>query len=558
MTRLSILFAMLLHALPHPMVPQDGRASIEGIVVQDTTGKPVAMASVELTVVEGPKVISRTTTSGDDGSFSFKDLPAGEGYQIVVTGTGLWPTAYGQRRSYGPWTPITLSAGQHFTDVRIAARAITQLSGKIVDSMGRPQIGASVLAMRATYVEGRREIQRSSNTVTNLRGEYNFQNLPPGWYYVRVSPRNEPLADTLFTNPALHDRRAAAGSANNVKEVEGYPILYYPGGPIESAKAIPLGDGEVIEGIDITVTKSSTARVRGAVIHSGTGKKIGAAQVTLLPIGSSPDSNWGRFFNAKDGSFDLRAVLPGKYVLNAIVEQGERTLAGRVAVEIRNGEAKTFDVRVAPVSDIAGRFVLEGQGGTAPDFSAVSVSLLSNTPQPVDGTLSRARSKLPSSLAAVKPDGSFTLPGVVPWDYRVVVSEISGAYVKAVRYADKEVLVDGLRLEGVGSLPMEIVLATDGGRLDGRILEGKKSRVVVVPEQRHRHDLYLAVTSSDTGRFQLTNIPPGRYKVFAWQNPVEGAWTDPDYLERYEDRGAVVDISSEDAEYVEIREIPAL
>jgi hypothetical protein len=554
MTRLGILFASL---LLHSMVAQDTRASIEGVVVHDATGQPVAMAAVELTVVEGPKVVSRVATSGADGRFSFKDLPPAEGYQIVVTGAGLWPTAYGQRRSYGPWTPITLTAGQHLTDVRIAAHAITQLSGKVVDSGGMPQSGASVFAMRPTYVDGRREIQRAANTVTNLRGEYRFTNLPPGRYYIRVSPRNESAAAPLLTNPALHDRQAAVSGSSDAKEVEGYPVVYHPGTPIEAAKAIPLGDGQVLAGIDIKVAKSRTTRVRGTVTNSETGKKIGPAQVQLLPAGSSPDSNWARSFRSKDGSFDLRAVLPGKYFLTATVD-GERQLAGRAAVEIRNGNTQSHDVAVSPAIDIAGRLVLESQTATIPNFSLAAVKIVSNFPQPIDGTLSRARNTPPLSLALVKPDGTFTLPGVVPWDYRVVVSGIPGAYVKAARYGSMDALANGLRIEGNGSQALEIVLATDGGGLDGRILDGTRNRVVLVPEQRHRHELYLAVSSSNTGRFQLTNIPPGRYKIFAWENPAEGAWTDPDYLERYESQGTPVDIQSESSEYIEIREIPAI
>jgi len=56
--------------------------------------------------------------------------------------------------------------------------------------------------------------------------------------------------------------------------------------------------------------KSGTSRVRGTVTNNGTGKRVSAVQVSLLPIGSSPDSNWSRFFESKDGTFDLRTVLP--------------------------------------------------------------------------------------------------------------------------------------------------------------------------------------------------------------------------------------------------------
>src|SRR4026207_1803599 len=104
MKRIAILLSALLWQAP-PV--QNPRASIEGVVVHDSTGKPVASGSVELTVIDGGRVVSCTATTREDGRFSFVNLPAGTEYQIVVTGTGFWPTAYGQQHSRGPWTPIT-------------------------------------------------------------------------------------------------------------------------------------------------------------------------------------------------------------------------------------------------------------------------------------------------------------------------------------------------------------------------------------------------------------------------------------------------------------------
>ena len=554
MARLSILLAAL---LLQSNADQNPRGSIEGLVVQESTDKPIARASVELTVVEGARVISRTATSGDDGRFSFTDLPSGEGYQIVVSAPGLRPTAYGQERPYGPWTPITLAPGQHLTDIRIAAHAVTLIGGKVLDSAGQPAIGASVVAMKPAHTNKRRELQQTASTVTNLRGEYRFTNLPPGPYYIRVSPRNEGASGNLFTNPALDDRNVIAGRTSVKKETEGYPTVYYPGVPIEAAKVLFLEDSQVLDGIDVTITKSDTSRVRGTVTNEATGRRIAVAQVSLLPIGSSPDSNWGRFYKTKDGIFDLRAVLPGKYFLNAAVTAGERPLMGRVAVEILGGRTHTFDIRVSPGTDLSGRIVIENQTATPADLSSLSVSLASDSYEPVDGTLSRVQSETPSFSAPVNADGTFTLHGVTPWDYRVNISNSPGAYVKTVSYGGRDVPATALRVEGNAAPFMEIVLATDGGTLDGRLVGESNAQVVLVPETRRRRDLYFAVSSSSTGRFQMNDIPPGRYKIFAWRNVETGAWMDPDFLERYESQGMPVDIQSESHEYAEIPAIPA-
>jgi hypothetical protein len=101
----------------------------------------------------------------------------------------------------------------------------------------------------------------------------------------------------------------------------------------------------------------------------------------------------------------------------------------------------------------------------------------------------------------------------------------------------------------------------DSGGLDGRILEegrdsGVAARVVLVPEARHRRDLYAAFVASSTGRFQLQGIPPGNYKIFAWKDAPEGSWFDPDFLDAYEDRGLPVQIAPGSAEYVELKRMP--
>ena len=130
MMRLAILLATLL-------LPQTQRASIEGSVVYLPSGTPAVAASVELTVIEGARVVSRTAVTGRNGQFSFRDLPPGTGYQLVATGTGFRATAYGQRDSRGPWTPLTLAAGQRLTDVQITVQPVAQVGGRVLDRSGK-------------------------------------------------------------------------------------------------------------------------------------------------------------------------------------------------------------------------------------------------------------------------------------------------------------------------------------------------------------------------------------------------------------------------------------
>lgn len=43
----------------------------------------------------------------------------------------------------------------------------------------------------------------------------------------------------------------------------------------------------------------------------------------------------------------------------------------------------------------------------------------------------------------------------------------------------------------------------------------------------------------DKGKFTMTGVPPGTYKLFAWENIPEGAYQNRDFMRNYEDRGIV-------------------
>ena len=42
----------------------------------------------------------------------------------------------------------------------------------------------------------------------------------------------------------------------------------------------------------------------------------------------------------------------------------------------------------------------------------------------------------------------------------------------------------------------------------------------------------------------MTDVPTGQYKLFAWTNAPEGAWTNSEFLEKYEELGTAVNVRS--------------
>ena len=71
--------------------------------------------------------------------------------------------------------------------------------------------------------------------------------------------------------------------------------------------------------------------------------------------------------------------------------------------------------------------------------------------------------------------------------------------------------------------------------------------VVLVPSLnlRQRSDLYYVRATDGNGQFQIQPIVPGDYKVFAWKDIEPGAWQDPEILQRYENQGQPVSVTSD-------------
>src|SRR5262245_31455934 len=100
--------------LPQPtrdtqqQTPVVGTGSISGTITLEGAGTPVRRARVNL--VGGDLRGGRTSTTNDNGQFSFTALPAGR-FTMSVSKPGYVDIAYGAKRAGRPGTPIRLAGG---------------------------------------------------------------------------------------------------------------------------------------------------------------------------------------------------------------------------------------------------------------------------------------------------------------------------------------------------------------------------------------------------------------------------------------------------------------
>ena len=138
---------------------------------------------------------------------------------------------------------------------------------------------------------------------------------------------------------------------------------------------------------------------------------------------------------------------------------------------------------------------------------------------------------------------------IAPGDFRVTVANIpASTYVKSIRMGNEDVLRSGLHITKSVDTTVQIVIGTDGGTLQGSVLDGSlrpftNATVALVPEGvvlRGQPEFYRSTTSDASGNFELKAIPPGSYKLFAWEWAPQDSWQNADFIRNYEGQGKVI------------------
>jgi hypothetical protein len=163
--------------------------------------------------------------------------------------------------------------------------------------------------------------------------------------------------------------------------------------------------------------------------------------------------------------------------------------------------------------------------------------------------------------SSVRQD-TFVLPISVATDYRVTVAAPPNTYVQSIRFGGQDVLRDGLHIDGATSETLEIVVSPNAGRLEGNVsLDRQKfanATVVLVPAPslRQQTSLYQTTHTNAEGHFTFDNIPPGSYKVFAWEDVEPLAWFDAEFMRSIESRGTEVLVRESAKDSIEMTLIP--
>lgn len=506
---------------------------IEGRVVNALTGEPLRKARVEVRNLDGRQAPGAITDAS--GTFVITGVDPGK-YRLRADRSGFIRGEYGARFPERPGAILSLEPGQRLKDAEVRLVPQSAISGRVVDQDFEPTPSADVFCLQPSFVKGEQYLMPVWTGVTDDLGQFRIYGLVPGRYFIGAKYR-----------PA---RPIIANGKPKTSPEESYVPTYYPGTTeLATAAPIDVGPGADIQGIELPLARELTVRVSGRVVN-------GASPTTMVMLRprNSPEAGFlhTKTASVKDqkGAFEIQGVPPGSYFISAeLTDRGVRYSA-RELLEVGSADVEGLNLTLAPGSDISG--VVRFGVGSA-DIASLRVNLRSK------------HSPLNAATDTVKQDGTFLLRSVPADAYTVQLTGIpDGFYIKSIKYGDQDVLGKVLDLShGAAAGQLSVVLSNDGGRVEGAVLDDQQNprwgTVVLVPESSRRGQIYRykTTTTDQYGRFALSGIPPGEYKLFAWEDIENDAYYDPGFLERYEDLGETISISENTQVTSTLKVIPA-
>lgn len=384
-----------------------------------------------------------------------------------------------------PLPSLVVKALQKIEDLRVEMAPQSILAGRVLDEAGDPVMGARIAVEPPNRTDPAMSIPRTSTEKTDGRGEFRWL-VGPGKWVVKAE------SATLMRDGKPEIREGVA--------VTDYPPVFYPSAvERERAKVIEIGPGQVVEGLEIRLSRQGGVTIRGTV--SGMPSDMEFGQV-ILRCGKDEKSFQNSSYQSfrKDGKFQFSAVAPGMCEVTAgTYPQSSATMTPAF---VRRFDADTtLDLVLVPGGELRGQVVWPG--GAAVEGAKISlVGKASFAPVPI------------------AKDGSFRFPKVFPGKTRFAITGLAAtSYLAAVELDGAKAPDDELNLVGDISRSKVVLRVSDGGsRVGGHLLDAAGERITGTvggafllrskdeePAQRNSFEVRAE------GTYEFKNLRPGKY-----------------------------------------------
>jgi Carboxypeptidase regulatory-like domain/Prealbumin-like fold domain len=498
---------------------------IEGTVINVQTGRPIPHALVEIF-----GAARRAMLTDSEGRFTFEKLPQ-RSFSLSARKPGFnAPGAAENSPSFA-----NISVGPQMGKVTLKLVPGAGLIGEVSDNEGEPLEGASIQLLAVRYIDGRRRMMPAGGNVsTDENGNFHVTGLLAGRYYLTVRPA---------------DRRREFGTSHATSALPA--ITYFPtSADLAGATPIDLVPGQR-EHVTLTVKRVPAFKLAGVITGVAAYKQVSPPM--LVDDSGQPIFNANRW-DSQTGAFEFPSIPAGTYSLQVYGrDHGDRAtwLKEKVmldknltdlALNLEPGLNIALAVRVELGSSPGPHFCSGGfptQQGDVLECSKMSAmaNLMAVWPGQVDY----------SAQPLSKDDPSLVFNGVAPGQYIVRVTPMVAAHVHSIRSGGVDLLQEPLTVAaGTPISPIEVVLRDDGGSVRIRVRSASipdTGRLLLFPEFAPN----LPPTNLDispTGEREYGGLPPGSYRIFAFDSIDGLEYSNPEAMAKYQSKAATVTITA--------------
>lgn len=529
-------------------------ASVSGTVVDSLTKQPLRAVEVHARNLTPGQQNSKphigSSTTDADGRFTIDGLPPGR-YFLFASQEGY----VGQRMTGGAAKGRALNIGpdQHLNDLTIELIPGATISGLIKNSDGKPVPGVSVELVRHFHGVGGKQLSGvTAPSFTDSAGKYRITDVGQGQYYLlAVPPTTSPSGEVVAKDTKDANEKAAKATKDALA-----PIYYPNSREVGTAAPITVRPGSDLAGMDITLTPVHALTVEGKVLLAGTSTPAANAQLTLI---SDAAVTFQREVTADaKGAFQLRGVPSGDYTLVARIEainQHDKMFWGQRPLHVNEDNLRGADLRIWWGAEVNGRIHIDEKANI--DLTHINATLW---PQ---GN-SAVTALMPSVTGVtLRADGSFEFNDVPEGIHRLEFTPLPpGYFLKSSGAADA--LETGLTISnGQPPPPVDLTLSPNAAQVTGTVagdqMPAAGAFVVLVPQGARKglEGFSKRATADQAGRFTMKGVTPGDYKILAFETADRILLSDPEFVQRFEDRGETLHLGEGDAVTVSLDAIPA-
>lgn len=337
------LLSIALIAVPIPALCQKTAAKAEpatgtvaGLVTCADTNAPARFAVVTLERVPGdPHVpekqgdvgMNATATTDLEGHFVLEKVPVGRYFVVGILSGYLNPLGRFDHQDLAKMdeetqkellkmVPVINVEADQEAQTSLRLEHASELNGTVLYDDGSPAIrlkihllhkdkSGAIVPMEEAMITGLGFL--GGEVVTNDAGKFSLIGVPPGEYVI--------CAGMSLQKVAVGGLLGGNGLSINVWGDEGGEVKIYSGSKfrLKEAKVTKVGEGEHLDGQDITIPLSGLHTVKGTVTAKRDGHALGKGEVKLLyvddrTVAQSADVDL-------DGNFVMPYVPEDKYIL---------------------------------------------------------------------------------------------------------------------------------------------------------------------------------------------------------------------------------------------------